>query len=141
MRGVRLLLGVTITAVLGIAASGERPNFSGTWVSGDTRLVIRQDVTSIEMTQQSAKDQDAPVTLTCTTTGKECPMSDSGHKASVRVWYNGTKLVVFKTNGRKGDAASKRRLTMAPAGDSFEMEVMPIDPPGQNRTMVFNRSK
>ena len=86
MRGAYLLSAIVVTAAVSAAELAERPNFTGNWVSGDTKMVIRQDPSSIEISQQGGSDANTALTLKCNTSGKECGMSDRGHKASVRVW-------------------------------------------------------
>jgi hypothetical protein len=126
--------------MLGMAQSDERPNFSGTWISEASKLVIRQDPTSVEITHQDGSARDEALKFSCNTTGKSCEISEAGRKASVRIWYNGSKLVIFKTDGRKGEEVGKRRLALAPDGNSLVMEVFRIVPPGETQKVVFRRS-
>jgi hypothetical protein len=140
MRKTRLLALFLFAAACAVAELPDRPNFTGKWTSDNTKLDIRQDADSIQITEEGA-NPDSRFSISCGTKAKECPMMDRGHKAVVRVWYNGPKLVVFKTDGRKGAVATKRRFTMAPSGDSFEMEIMPIDPPGDTKKLSFRKAE
>ena len=79
--------------------------------------------------------------FTCGTMGKPCAMQDGADKAKVTVYYNGPLLVVLKTDGRKGDAVTKWRLSLAPTSDSINVEVIHIDPQGKTEKLVFAKAQ
>jgi len=70
--------------------------------------------------------------FTCTTDGKECDMTDAGHKAKISLWYNGSALVMMET---KGNNVLKRKLTVT--GATLEMQVIPIVPQGRTDKLIF----
>lgn len=147
----RLVMLITCLAFGALIARADKPNFTGTWVfqpsksevqqrTGWLRITINQDESQIHYAEQTADDVAGVRTeFTCGTLGKECPMLDHGHQARVGVYYNGERLVVYKTEGRKGDVVTKRRLLLAPGGDSMELEVIHIVPDGKTEKLVLRR--
>jgi hypothetical protein len=72
----------------------------------------------------------------CTTKGKECEIKDSGKSAKSSMWFSGSQLVELET---KGGEVVKRLFAVAPAGDSLEVAVIPIQPDGKTETLHFRR--
>src|SRR5262245_9304132 len=98
-------------------ATGDRPNFTGTWVldpaspnantrPGGLSLTIRQDADQIYLVEKSGTGTPV-IEFTCAASGHTCELTDHGQKAQVSAWYNGNALVVMKTAGRKGDTVTK----------------------------------
>jgi hypothetical protein len=116
----------------------DRPNVAGKWQvdpsrsdgSSDVTLSIEVKDDSLHYVQQTHNGEIAE--FNCTTDGKECAMTDAGHKAKVSAWYNGPSLVVMET---KGSIVLKRKLTIT--GTTLQMEVIPIVPQGKTDKVVF----
>ena len=151
---MKILLLTTLT-VLSLAlpsarANEPRPNLSGTWklqpagsdaghaTDETTMLVIQENAGSIHIREtRRSNSKDDTSDFTCATMGQECPMKDGGEKASVSVYYNGPVLVVLKTHGRKGDSVEKRRMELAPSGNSLTLEVIHLEPQEKTEKLVF----
>ena len=73
----------------------------------------------------------------CSTTGRECEVTDSGKSAKVSMWFNGSNLVELETKGRE---VLKRRFAVAEQGDTLDIEVIPIVPEGKTETLHFKRA-
>ena len=52
------------------------------------------------------------------------------------MWFSGPKLVELVTKGRQ---VIKRRFAVAEAGDTLELEVIPIQPDGKTETIRLRR--
>ena len=84
----------------------------------------------------NAGDPQTVVEFDCNTTGAECAIKRSGHKAKVSMWFNGTKLVELETMGNQ---VVKRRFTVTGDGDTMELETIPMVPSGSSETTHFKR--
>jgi hypothetical protein len=129
---------LTLSAALAQDAD-DRPDLTGKWQIDPARSDGGNGVTlSIEAKEdsvhyvQDTRGENAE--FNCTIDGKECPMTDGGHKAKISVWYNGPSLVMMET---RGNSVVKRKLTLT--GTSLEMEVVPIVPQGKTDKLVFTK--
>ena len=134
MRFAGVLLCGFLMAAAALAQDDDRPNLSGRWQiseggSGGTLSIEAKD-DSLHYAEAARN-----VEFDCTTDGKECSITDGGHKAKVSLWYNGGSLVMLET---KGNDVVKRRLTLTNAS-TLEMEVIPIVPPGKAGKLVFTK--
>ena len=131
----------------------ERPDLSGTWkpdqatinsdqVNKEFALVIDEKGDSIHIQEtRGPRPKDDVSSLTCPLTGEECAMRDGTDKAKAFVYYNGPVLVLLKTNGRKGDAVEKDRLTLSPTGNSLVMEIEHLEPVGKSEKLVLSKAQ
>jgi len=134
MRFTGVLLCGFLMAAAALAQDDDRPDLSGKWQTsggGDSGIL------KIEAKDDSLHYAEAArnVEFDCTTDGKECSITDGGHKAKVSLWYNGGSLVMLET---KGNDVVKRRFTLT-NGSTLEMEVIPIVPPGKAGKLVFTK--
>jgi len=122
-----------------VAQDTDRPNLAGKWQIDPSR----SEGANVATLSIQTKDDDSLHYLLeshnggiaefeCSTDGKECAMTDGGHKAKVSVWYNGDSLVMMET---KGNNVVKRRLTVT--GATLQMDVIPIVPQGRTDKLVF----
>jgi hypothetical protein len=76
------------------------------------------------------------VEFECNTVGKECAIQDAGRRSKVSMWFNGPKLVELEIRGAQ---VVKRRFSISGDGDTMELEIIPIVPPGKGETAHFKR--
>jgi len=154
MRSTKLLTtGLLLFGMASVNASEGKADLSGTWKldqarseSGQTHkdlvFLIEEKDTSTHIKETRGPNLNADVSdFTCGTMGKSCAMQDGADKAKVTVYYNGPVLVVLKTDGRKGDSVTKWRLSLAPTGDSINVEVIHIEPKGKTEKLVFAKAQ
>jgi hypothetical protein len=114
--------------------SAERAKLAGTWQGEANAVWILEsqgDAFHITNSQGDKKIVEFACTL-----GKECEAKDAGRKVKVTLFYNGPKLVVLKT---RGEEVVKLRFGAAEAGDTLELEVIPVSPNGKTETTHFKR--
>ena len=143
----------TLLGTTWIRADTSKPNLSGTWkldpvksvldrTGKDLTLLIEETGQNVHIKEIRGPDTKDDVSeFTCDTIGKECSMQDGGDKAKVAVYYNGPVLVVLKTHGHRGDSVEKRRLSLAPAGDSLIVDIIHIEPEGKAEKLVFSKTQ
>jgi len=138
MRYTGVLLCGFLMAAAAVAQDDDRPDLSGKWQIDQAHNGGGNSGTlNIEAKDDSLHYSEAArnVEFDCTTDGKECSITDGGHKAKVSLWYNGGSLVMLET---KGNDVVKRRFTLTNAS-TLEMEVIPIVPPGKSGKLVFTK--
>jgi hypothetical protein len=127
-------------------------NFSGTWqldaaksqAGGGNRQVtftIQDNSPKIEFKRvvQEGGGHEVVSQFTCETGGKECEFDEGGHKAKVSLWYDGTALVILKTDGPKEDAVTQWRLDLSSDGKTLTVDLTHIDPSGNPEKLVFDK--
>ena len=126
-------------ALLGDDAS-DRAKLAGTWQleSGTDKsgtvwtLESKGDGIHVTRLQNNQKLTD----FECNTLGKDCDVTDAGHREKISMWYNGPKLVEFET---RGSDVTRWRFAVSSQGDTLEVEQTPISPAGKTETMKFKR--
>ena len=104
------------------------------WDAGDKSAVPADKAMRVKQLEGGNKIAD----FECETEGTPCEIKTGGKKATVSLWFNGAMLVEMET---KGTEVVKRRFKILPAGDSMEMEVIPIVPSGKTETFGFKRAQ
>jgi len=74
----------------------------------------------------------------CNTMGRECALKETGKKATVSMWFNGSKLVQLET---KGSEIVRRRFEVNAKGDAMDVEITPISQGGKAETLHLTRAQ
>jgi hypothetical protein len=150
-KNIKALLTLLATP-LSICASNP-PDFSGTWKLDAARspgtngaaitLIIKNEAGKISY-ERSMKQTDGKQTVirfTCAPDGSNCDLDENGHKAKVSLWYDGPALMILKTNGRKQDATTERKLELLPDGNTLKVEFtnLDLDNSSKPETFVFTK--
>jgi Ni/Co efflux regulator RcnB len=120
--------------------AADRAKLIGTWqLQGGSdkdgsvwTLEAKEDSIHIVHSQNSQKVAE----YECNTVGKDCEVTDSGHKVKVSMWYNGPKLVEFET---RGSDVTRLRFGVTGQGDTMEVEETPLSPAGKTEVLQFKR--
>jgi hypothetical protein len=112
--------------------------FAGSW-TGDANgapvtWVFENKGDSLKIDQMKGGEKLAE--FECNTMGRECEMKEAGKKASVSMWFNGSKLVQLET---KGSDIVKRRFEVNEKGDAMDVEITPISQGGKPETLHLTR--
>lgn len=152
MRSLHLALAILAAPLIPIsvfAGSSGPPNFSGSWQldaakspeaqGRDITLMIQDASGKIDFTRivRERDGKEVKSTFTCDTVGTQCIFDEGSHKAKVSLWYDGSALVILKTDGPKEDAVTQWRLEMAPNGSNLKVQFDHIDPSDKSETFVF----
>ena len=139
----QLLIAVSIVVFCGAAFAddeADRAKLIGSWQvqSGSDKdgsmwvFETTSDGIHIVHSQNNQKISD----FQCNTVGKDCDVTDAGHKVKISMWYNGPKLVQFET---KGSEVTKWRFGITGQGDTMEVEEIPVTPAGKTEVLEFKR--
>ena len=154
MRSLHLALAVLAAPLIAtsvFAGSSGPPNFSGSWQldaakspqaeGRDITLNIQDTSGKINFTRlvHDRDGKEVKSTFTCDTVGTQCVFDEGTHKAKVSLWYDGSALVILKTDGPKEDAVTQWRLEIAPDGGSLKVQFDHIDPNDKSETFVFSK--
>ena len=132
------------------AAPGP-PNFSGTWTldpakspDAQGRIVtynIQDTSGKINFTRIVRERDGKEVTsqFACEPGGNQCDFDEGGHKAHVSLWYNGSALMILKTDGPKEDSVTQWKLELEPGGKSLKVGFEHIEPTDKDETLVFDK--
>ena len=97
--GARVLYTLVLFTSVAFADDyADRAKLAGTWqADAGSTLVVENtnDIVKITQSQNGKKVSE----IECNVTGKECEVSENGHKAKVSMWFNGPKLVELETRG------------------------------------------
>jgi hypothetical protein len=148
MRASIYTISTLLLAGLALAAEDHamRDKLTGTWQQSDGKAVWTlketndaMHVSSLNADHSSARqtsDAQTGEEFDCNTAGKECAVKRSGHKSTVSMWFNGPKLIELEKTGTQ---TLERRFTVTGAGDTMELETIPIAPSGSTETTHFKR--
>jgi hypothetical protein len=131
--------------------AGAAPNFSGTWQLDETKspdangasitLTIQNNSGKIVF-QRSIHEKDGKdltSQFSCSADGSECDYDENGHKAKVSLWYDGTSLMILKTNGPKEDATTQWKLELAPGGGTLNIHCEHLEPNDKTQELVYTK--
>jgi hypothetical protein len=156
MRGMLAALALIIAApFLTFAAGGANaagpPDLSGNWRLDPAKspeangaivtIAIQNEAGNINY-QRTARERNGrqlTARFTCAIGGNQCDLDESGHKAKVSLWYDGSALVILKTNGPKEDETTERRLQLSPDGKTLTVQFTNIAGDGKPETLVFTK--
>jgi hypothetical protein len=145
-----LVLAAPFFTRLLLADSGN-PNFTGAWQMDATKsqvvdgrlvtLTIENVSNKLKMIRVVREKDGKEVTsqFVCGTGGTECEYDEGGHKAKVSVWFNGSALVVLKTDGLKEDASDEWTMKLSPDTHTLTVALEHIDPTSAEETLVFSK--
>ena len=115
--------------------------FTGSW-TGDAingapvTWVFEDKGDSLKIDQMKGGEKLAE--FECNTMGRECEMKEAGKKATVSMWFNGSKLVQLET---KCSDIVKRRFEVNAKGDAMDVEITPISQGGKAETLHLTRAQ
>jgi hypothetical protein len=135
--GTRILCTLVLFTSVALADDyADRAKLAGTWQAeeGNT-LVVENTNDTVKITQSQGGKRVSEIE--CNVTGKECEVSENGHKAKVSMWFNGPKLVELET---KGSEVVRRTFSAAGKEDAMEVEFIPVVPGGATETSHFHRT-
>ncbi len=154
MRGVLAALTVTAASFLMIvpaAMAVGTPDFSGNWrldpsKSQETNgtvitLAIQNESGKInyQRTVQERDGRQMVARFTCPADGTQCNLNENGHKSKVSLWYDGSALVVLKTDGPKDDETTERRLELSPDGKTLTVDFTNLAGSDKPEKLVFTK--
>jgi hypothetical protein len=137
MRGMLMPLAVTVAALFTISpavfAAAGPPDFSGSWrldpaKSQETNgavvtLSIQNDDGKMKY-ERTARERDGRQMVArfdCAVGSTQCDFDENGHKAKVSLWYDGSALMILKTNGPRDDETTERRLELSSDGQTLKV--------------------
>jgi hypothetical protein len=116
------------------ADDADRAKLAGSWQDSGTVWTIEDKGSTIHLTRSEGSKVVAE--FDCNAAGRDCEGKDSGHKATVSMWFNGAALVQMET---KGPEVVKRRFAISSQGDTLELQTIPLTPAGPTETAQFKR--
>lgn len=154
MRSIPMVLALLAAPVFSsylLAADDQPPDFSGTWQLNTSKspgadiqavtLTIADDSGKINYTRVVRERDGKEITsrFTCEANGSTCTYDEGGHKAKVSVWFDGSALVVLKTDGPKEDSVTQWKLQLAPDKTTMKVEFSHIEPSDKSLNLVFDK--
>ena len=155
MRSILLALAMIaapfFTVALPPANAATPTDFSGNWrldsaqspeANGAVITVsIQNDGGKIkyERTVRERNGRQLTARFTCAADGSQCDLDENGHKAKVSLWYDGSALMILKTNGPKEDETTERRLELSPDGKTLTVQFTNVAGNGKPEKLVFTK--
>lgn len=155
MRRMSMPLAVTAAAFFtfspALLAAAGPPDFSGNWrldpsKSQETNgavitLSIQNDAGKMKYERIVRERDGRQVTarFTCSVDGTQCDLDENGHKAKVSLWYDGSALMMLKTNGAKEDETTERRLELSPDGKTLTVQFTNLAGNNKPEKLVFTK--
>lgn len=137
------------TAVFAVAGS---PDLSGNWrldpsksqaTNGTSITLSIQNEAGKMKYERIVRERDGRQVVarfTCSLDGTQCDLDDNGHKAKVSLWYDGSALMILKTNGAKEDETTERRLELSPDGETLTVQFTNIAGNDKPEKLVFTKA-
>ena len=122
-----------------LSQTSRPPDLSGKWQSksdANTHWILEQKQDQIHVQEFTGSSLKAD--YTCNEAGQECPIKDSGHAEKTSFWFNGPKLVELRV---RGDNVVKRRFDLTDDGNTLQVELLQISPPGETARIEFSRTQ
>lgn len=134
-----------------LCTAAPNPNFSGTWQLDASKsegeqgrmitLTIQDAAGKINfkrvVRQKDGKEETSQ--FTCDIGGNQCDFNEAGHTAKVSLWYNGSALVILKTDGPKEDSVTQWKLELSGDGKTMNVEFTHIEPNDKAENLVFDK--
>lgn len=154
MRGMLLALAMTaapLFTMVTVANALGTPDFSGNWHLDPARsqetegatvnLSIRNESGKInyERTLREKNGRQVVARFTCAVDGSQCALDENGHKAKVSLWYDGSALMMLKTDGPKEDETTERRLQLSPDGKTLTVQFTNMAGNDKPEKLVFTK--
>jgi hypothetical protein len=143
-----LILGIA----LAMSFAATPPDFSGKWILDNSRsqgangesieLTIQQTTGGKIDYKRILRERDGKqiqMTFTCAADGTTCDLDEDGHKAKVSLWYDGSALVMAKTDGESRDSTTERSFTVSPDGKTLTVEFTNYSGSGKPEKLVFSK--
>jgi hypothetical protein len=143
-----LILGIAVA----MSSAATPPDFSGKWTLDNSRsqgangesieLTIQQTTGGKIDCKRILREPDGKqiqMTFTCPPDGTTCDLDENGHKAKVSIWYDGSALVMAKTNGESRDSTTERTFTLSPDGKTLTVEFTNYSGSGKPDKLVFSK--
>lgn len=145
------LLAMPILVSSLLLADDASPNFSGTWeldtaktpeaqLQGVT-LTIQENAGKIDFTRVAREKDGKEITsrFSCKTGGNQCEFTEGNFKAKVSLWFNGSALMILKTDGPKEDSVTQWKLELSPDKRTLNIELDHIEPNDKSENLVFDK--
>jgi hypothetical protein len=145
-----VLSGLFLAIPLAFGGGSSGAPFAGAWTlnaaktqAADGRfnaITIEESGDHLKVESTARKgDSVVKTQFACTTNGKDCDFDEAGHKSKVSMWYNGTALVIMKTDGPESDSASQWKLEVASDGKTLTLTLSHILPAGNDEVFAFDK--
>lgn len=141
-----------LMSAMATATSGGAPDFTGNWrldpaksepASAGTITLAIQDQAGgkiqYQRTLRETNGRETVLRFTCPADGSQCDFDEDGHKAKVSLWYDGSALVILKTEGRKEDETTERRLQLSADGRTLTVQFTNVAANGKPEKLVFTK--
>lgn len=134
-----------------LLAEEAPPNLTGTWqldtakspigAAGAVTITIHDNAGKIDFTRVAREKDGKEITsrFSCKTGGNQCDFEEGDHKAKVSLWYNGSALMILKTDGPKEDSVTQWKLELSPDKHSLNVELTHIEPTDKSENLVFDK--
>jgi hypothetical protein len=145
-----IALGGLLMAPL-LFGGAKSPDLSGTWQMDAAKSHVADGRTltlSIAQTPEHIKldatvaakaGEKTPLHLDCKIDGSDCAFDEGAHKSKANIWIADGKVVICKSDGPAGDAATEWHAALDPASNALTIEVEHVDPVATAETMVFTK--
>lgn len=154
MRGMALALAIVAAPFFigpTAAQAAATPDFSGNWRLDPAKspeangamvtLAIQNEADKLnyERTVRERNGRQLIARFTCAVGGSQCDLDENGHKAKVSLWYDGSALMILKTDGPKEDETTERRLQLSPDGKTLTVQFTNVAGNEKPETLVFTK--
>ena len=145
------LLAASSFPLFALADQTAPPDLSGTWLLDAAKSQARDaDAITYTIEDASGKINFSRVTqerdgknvtskFSCDTVGTQCEFDEGSHKAKVSLWYDGSALVILKTDGPKDDSVTQWRLELSPDGKTLKVTLTHLEPTDKTESLVFDK--
>ncbi len=140
----------TLLLTSSFPALASELNFSGTWQvnaaqsqtfeGAATKVVIDQQGNQISF-KKWTRERDGQLeesSFTCAIGGVTCDYTEGKHHSKVSLWYDGSSLVMLKTDGPRDRETTERSFTLSSDGKSLTMQFSNVAGGNNKKKLVFN---
>jgi hypothetical protein len=135
---IAVLAGLLLALPVLADEQADRAQLIGKWLSEDSATqetwILESKGDSLRVTQSDGDKTIAE--FECKPSGVECEGTDSGKKAKVTMYFNGSALVQLET---RGSDVTKRRFALTGKPDMMDVEVIPLVGEGKTETLHLKR--